>query len=227
MTRSRGWRSPLIAALVALAACSGTDDTPTSQASASPSRHGSLEPVVKITIPEPSGLDKQLDIVTPKQARTMSIADVLRQDERFTVFGQLAEHTKTGASGFPTWLELLDRPASQLGDDHEGMTIFVPTDEAFTKVEQAIRDALDDGLLVNAERYWLLGYHTVHRLFPSPEFQEGSVGSWAGDVQMTIDPLAYGGQPILETDLRVANGYIHVIGGVVVPDLVIQAAERG
>jgi hypothetical protein len=42
---------------------------------------------------------------------------------------------------------------------------------------------------------------------------------------MTIDPLAYGGQPIIETDLRVTNGYIHVIGGVVVPDLVLRAAE--
>lgn len=34
---------------------------------------------------------------------------------------------------------------------------------------------------------------------------------------MTVEPLTYGGQPILQTDLRVANGYIHVIGGVVVP----------
>jgi uncharacterized surface protein with fasciclin (FAS1) repeats len=155
----------------------------------------------------------------------MTIADVLRLDELFTVWRQLAEHTKTGAPGLPTWLELWDRPAAQLGDDDEGMTIFVPTDVAFTNLEPVVRDALAEGSLINAERYWLLGYHTVHRLFPSSEFQDGDVAPWEGDVQMTIDPLAYGGQPIIETDLRVTNGYIHVIGGVVVPDLVLRAAE--
>jgi hypothetical protein len=72
---------------------------------------------------------------------------------------------------------------------------------------------------------WLLGFHEVHRLFPSSEFSVGSVGSWEGDVEMTVNPLTYGGQPILQTDLRVANGYIHVIGGVVVSPLVLQAAN--
>ena len=141
----------------------------------------------------------------------MTIADVLRRDERFTVFRQLAEHTRTGAPGFPSWLELWDWPASRLGDDRDGLTVFVPTDEAFGRLEAVVREALAQGELVDAERYWLLGFHEVHRLFPSSEFSAGSVGSWEGDVGMTVDPLTYGGQPILQTDLRVANGYIHVI----------------
>lgn len=213
-----------ITAALVLVACGGRDEAPTSKVSPSPSGTGFLEAVVRITIPEPPGPDEQLVTVTPKQARSMTMAEVLRQDERFAVFRQLAENTKTGAEGFPTWLELWDRPASQLGDDDEGMTIFVPTDEAFTDVDPKVRDALAEGVLINAERYWLLGYHTVHRLFPSSEFSDGAVGAWEGDVQMTTEPLEYGGQPILETDLRVANGYIHVIGGVVIPDTVLRAA---
>jgi hypothetical protein len=44
------------------------------------------------------------------------------------------------------------------------------------------------------------------------------------DVELTLDPLTYGGCPILQTDLRTANGYIHVIGGVVLTDKVRDAA---
>jgi hypothetical protein len=43
------------------------------------------------------------------------------------------------------------------------------------------------------------------------------------DVELTRDPLTYGGCPILQTDLRAANGYIHVIGGVVVTDQLREA----
>jgi Fasciclin domain len=100
--------------------------------------------------------------------------------------------------------------ASRLGDDRDGLTVLVPTDEAFGRLEAVVREALAQGELVDAERYWLLGIHEVHRLFPSSEFSAGSVGSWEGNVEMTVDPLTYGGQPILQTDLQVANGYIHV-----------------
>jgi len=214
---------PLVAAALILVSCGGPGDTTRGGSTAQTrSPAGSTGPVVRIVIPDPPG--DTLVTVRPAQARKMTIADVLRQDERFTVFRQLAEHTLTSAPGRPSWLELWDRPASELGDDQDGYTVFVPTDEAFSRLEPVILEALAEGKLINAERYWLLGYHSVHRLFPSSEFGNGSAGSWEGDAQMTIDPPTYGGQPILQTDLRVANGYLHVIGGVVVPDLVLQAA---
>jgi uncharacterized surface protein with fasciclin (FAS1) repeats len=218
---------PLVVAVLIFVSCGGTEGTSLG-ASTSQTRSpaGSTDPVVKIVVPEPPGPGESLLTVRPAQARHMTIADVLRQDERFTVFRQLAEHTQTSAPGRPSWLELWDWPASKLGDDHDGYTVFAPTDEAFARLEPVLREALAEGRLINAERYWLLGYHGVHRLFPSSEFGNGSAGSWEGDVQMTLDPLTYGGQPILQTDLRVANGIIHVIDGVVVPDLVLQAAIR-
>ena len=88
--------------------------------------------------------------------------------------------------------------------------MFVPTDEAFGGAGGGRPGGPGPRRTVD-ERYWLLGFHEVHRLFPSSEFSAGSVGSWEGDIGMTVDPLTYGGQPILQTDLRVANGYIHVI----------------
>jgi len=213
---------PLVAAALILASCGGTEDT---IPGASTSQTRSPGQVVEIVVPEPPGPGESLVTVRPAQARHMTIADVLRQDERFTVFRQLAENTKTSAEGFPSWLELWDRSVSEVGGDFDGWTVFVPTDEAFAELAPVVREALTEGKLINAERYWILGYHTVHRLFPSSEFMDGSAGSWEGDVEMTVDPPTYGDQPILQTDLRVANGYIHVISGVVVPDLVLQAAN--
>jgi len=217
---------PLVVAVLIFVSCGGTEGTsPGASTSQTRSPAGSTDPVVKIVVPEPPGPGESLLTVRPAQARHMTIADVLRQDERFTVFRQLAEHTETSAEGFPSWLELWDRSVSEVGGDFDGWTVFIPTDEAFAELATIVREALTEGKLINAERYWILGYHTVHRLFPSSEFSNGSAGSWEGDVEMTVDPPTYGGQPILQTDLRVANGSIHVIGGVVVPDLVLQAAN--
>lgn len=210
------------AALILIACGSHNSTTPGGQAAVTPA--SGTGPIVKIVIPPPPGPGETLVTIAPRQARTMTIADVLRQDERFTVFRQLAEQTLTSAPGRPSWLELWHRPASSLGDNHDGYTVFVPTEEAFSRLEPVLRDALADGKLRNAERYWLLGYHGVHRLFPSSEFRNGPAGSWDGDVEIALDPLTYGGQPIMQTDMQVANGYIHVIDGVVVPDLVMQRA---
>lgn len=222
-SRGRSWPPPLIAALLVLAACGGTGDaTREGRTTSSASPTG---PIVKIVIPE-RGPGESFVTVAPAAARDMTIAEVLLEDERFTVFRQLAEHTLTSAPGRPSWLELWDWPATKLGDNRDGYTVFAPTDEAFSRLDPVLRDTLAEGKLSNAERYWLLGYHGVHRLFPSSEFRKGSVGSWEGDVEITIAPLTYGGQPILQTDLRIANGYIHVIGGVVVPDLLLQAAAE-
>jgi hypothetical protein len=113
------------------------------------------------------------------------------------------------------------------------VTVFVPTDTAFAVLDPEIRAPFEEGRLDNLVRYVWLGRHTVHKPYPS-SFVEGlqgnrqptGLGSWEKtsgpsgpvDVELTVDPLTYGGCPILQLDLRTANGYIHVIGGVVLAD---------
>lgn len=172
-----------------------------------------------------------LRTVSPAEARELTVAEVLRRDERFSQFRKLAEETSTQAA--ISFLEIWDRPTDAFGNEL-WTTVFVPTDTAFAVLDPDILTAFQEGRLDNLIQYGWLGHHTVHRPYPSTEFTEGPQGNWqptgtgtwentAGasgpvDVRLTLDPLTYGGCPILQTDLRVANGYIHVIGGVVVTD---------
>jgi Fasciclin domain len=175
--------------------------------------------------------------VSSTEAGTLTIAGVLRRDGRFRQFRRLAEGTSTQVSKsfLDTWNQPTDRPGNEVW-----VTVFVPTDTAFAALDPEIRAALEKGRLHNLARYIWLGHHSLHRPYPSSEFVEGlqanwqptGVGSWEKtggpsgpvDVQLTLDPLTYGGCPILQTDLRTRNGYIHIIGGVVVPDQVRDAA---
>jgi hypothetical protein len=184
-----------------------------------------------------TGEDPALAIVSPAEARELTIADVLRRDGRFTRFRKLAEETDTQIA--VSFLEIWDRPRDRPGN-RVWTTVFVPTDTAFAVLAPDVLEAFDKGRLDNLSRYVWLGHHTVHRPYPSSDFTEGLQGNWQPtgvgrwentsgpsgpvDVELTLAPLTYGGCPILQTDLRTTNGYIHVIGGVVVPDRVRDAA---
>ena len=61
--------------------------------------------------PTASGRGEALVTVQPTLARNMTISDVLRRTNASPA-RQLAEHTRTGAPGFPSWLELWDWPAA-------------------------------------------------------------------------------------------------------------------
>ncbi|MBW3665549.1 MAG: fasciclin domain-containing protein [Actinobacteria bacterium] len=169
---------------------------------------------------------EQLRTVSPERASDMTIAEVLGADERFTIFHELADSTETGIPGHPSWLEVWDWDAERLGNDRDGVTVFVPTDDAFAATASELVPALRDGDLVNQARYIWLGHHYVHLLYPSSDFEAGRQHTWRGNVDMTLDPLAWGGHAVVQTDLRTANGYIHVIDGVVVPAEVRDAAKR-
>jgi uncharacterized surface protein with fasciclin (FAS1) repeats len=175
--------------------------------------------------------------VSPAEAEELTIAEVLRRDERFSQFRKLAEGTDTQVA--KSFLETWDQPTDRLGNEL-WMTVFVPTDAAFAVLDPEILAAFEEGRLDNLVRYVWLGHHSVHRPYPSTEFAEGlqhnwqptGMGSWEKteglsgpvDVELTLDPLTYGGCPILQTDLRTENGYIHVIGGVVLTDKVREVA---
>ncbi len=178
-----------------------------------------------------TGSNPDLATVSSTEARRLTVAEVLRRDERFMQFRKLAGMTATqvAVSFLEIWDHRTDRPGNRVW-----VTVFVPTDTAFAALDPRIRTAFERGQLDNLTRYTWLGHHTIHRPYPSKDFNEGLQGNWQPtgrgtwenttgpsgpvDVELTLDPLTYGGCPILQTDLRTANGYIHVIGGVVLTD---------
>lgn len=164
--------------------------------------------------------------VTPEAAAEMSIAEMLGADPRFTRFHDLVSRTvSTGLN--QSWLEIWDWPASRMGDSQEGVTVFVPDDAAFERLDPRLLTVIEDPELDNDIRYSLLGHHYVHSLYPSSEFEAGSQRTWrgAGSVELTLEPLTWGGCPVVQTDIRVSNGYIHVVDGIVIPADLRQAAQ--
>lgn len=55
--------------------------------------------------------------VSASEALSMTIADVLRADDRFSQVRDLAEQTRTARRGEPSWLETWDSPAETIGED--------------------------------------------------------------------------------------------------------------
>jgi hypothetical protein len=170
--------------------------------------------------------------VEPSEARDMSLAEVLRSDGRFTSFRELAEGTMTGilnGGSYLSWLDIWDWPASRMGDNQEGVTLFVPTDTSVGALDPQLLRALQAGEIDNNTRYKWMGHHYFHWLYPSSEFTAGPQRTWSGSpnavLELALEPLQLGGCPILQTDLRAANGYIHVLGGVIVPDVVREAVQ--
>lgn len=204
---TRRWRPATLAAtlsLLLLAACSGASGASGSPTTAAPSPPRT---------------------VSASEAATMTIAEVVRSDDRFSRLRDLAASTRTAATGEPSWLEIWDLHAEILGEDREGVTVFAPTDDAFETMDPTLLEQLDAGQLDNGARYALLGTHYVGRLLPQAEFEDGPAPVWRGEAEITGDPPTFGGHAIVQPDLQTTNGYIHVIDGVVVPDEVHGASD--
>lgn len=158
-----------------------------------------------------------------------TIADVLRSDPRFSRFRDVVARTQTPIAD--SVLDVWDWPATRMGDDRDGVTLFVPIDAAFEALDPAILAVLEDPDVDNALLYDLFGHHYVHRLYPSSAFEAGDQQTWSrsagGAVQLGLDPPTWGGHPIVEADIRAANGWIHAVDGVVVPDDLAAAAAGG
>lgn len=217
----------LIATLAASCSAAGPID------STSPSMggQGSVEPSPRSVAPEATPRpSREIALACddlrgePASASETSIAGVLARDPRFTQFCGIVERTFSPGLGL-SWLEIWDWPASRMGDDQDGVTVFVPTSDAFAALDPALLTALQDGAVDNDMLYSLLGHHYVHRLYPSTDFEAGAQRTWSGSgtVELSLDPLTYGGCNVIETDIRANNGYLHAIDCVVVPDEMREA----
>ena len=103
--------------------------------------------------------------VTEAEAARMSIAELLMTDPRFDEFRNLAAQTVSEGLGM-SWLEAWDMQAEQMGDNRDGVTVFVPVNAAFERLDPGLASVLREGELDNELRYTLLGHHHVHRLLP-------------------------------------------------------------
>lgn len=191
----------------------------------------SAEPSVGSSPPEPSpGPSHEITLSCddlrgePASASETSIAGVLARDPRLTQFCTIVEGTFSPGLGL-SWLEIWDWPASQMGDNQDGVTVFAPTNDAVAALDPALLTALEDGALDNQLLYSLIGRHYIHKLYPSTDFEDGTQRTWSGSgtVELSLDPLSYGGCNVIETDIRANNGYVHAIDCVVVPDEMAEA----
>ena len=171
----------------------------------------------------PAATGTQADALTSEEIASMTIAEVLRSDARFSRFRDVVERVETPIA--ESVLAVWDWPAHQMGDNRDGVTVFAPTDAAFEKLDPAVLAVIEDPDIDNALLYSLFSLHYVHRLYPSVDFEPGDQRTWRnGSVQLGVDPLTWGGHPISETDLRTKNGIVHAVDGLVVPGELADAA---
>lgn len=178
------------------------------------------EPDVAAETPSQTPTGAQAAPAPSEEPAPVTTADVLRSEERFSRFRDVLERTKSGARSI---LEILDDPA--------GVTLFVPIDAAFDALDPTVVAVIEDPAVDNDLLYGLFGHHYVHSPYPSERFRPGDQLTWrrsdSGPVQLSLSPLTWGGHRIIQTDIRTANGFIHVIDGVVIPDDLAHAATTG
>ena len=145
--------------------------------------------------------------------RDRSIAAVLAADDRFDVLTRILEQ---------------DAPAivlRSLGSTDIDITWFAPTDEAFA----ALPDALLDALLSYDRRIQaVLDHHAIRGVYSSAELEarareNGRLGTTAGaliELSLSDGELKVDDATVVEADIEAANGVIHVVDAVLIPEFV-------
>ena len=104
-----------------------------------------------------------------------------------------------------------------------GLTLFAPTDEAFTKLPQEIIDTILNSEL--EELATIIGYHVAPELLPSSALTDGlgffSITDAALRVYKIGDDTYINNARIIQTDIIASNGIVHVLDDVILaPDVV-------
>ncbi|MEM9940334.1 MAG: fasciclin domain-containing protein [Planctomycetota bacterium] len=161
----------------------------------------------------------QLRAETPEEAAT--IGRRLEGIEKATTFIKLLKNT--------------DKAESLLFAPNGSTTVFVPTNEAFSKLSEARRKVLFDP----ANKHWLervLTYHAVHRnrvdnyIIENVNLIQNGLGQY---LKVNPQPDGYAkieNAQILEVDLACSNGVVHFIDEVLDPielDLFEQLEQDG
>jgi hypothetical protein len=146
----------------------------------------------------------------------------------------IGQYLKVHQTEYPKFFRLLEKgkmlsPLYAYNPRGEGYTLFLPTDEAVDEfIKQSLKyhtieELLKDTVFV----YYLTRYHTLNRKVHTDEFPDGgltdstitrerlSVGFYPeGDLQRI---LINNEAPVIQPNLGMTNGYIHVISKVLQP----------
>jgi uncharacterized surface protein with fasciclin (FAS1) repeats len=112
--------------------------------------------------------------------------------------------------------------AGALDSDMVNLTLFAPNNAAFRKVPAAVLNTLltNDEFIPHLTD--LLIYHVLVSEVFAIDLSDDLVVSAANgeDLLITIPPIAVNGNKVVEADIDVSNGVIHIIDGVLLPSWV-------
>ncbi len=192
----------MILALI-LAACGGTDPTPTSapEPTEAPTEEPTAEPMEE---PTEEPMEEPTEESMEEEMASNSIVDIAEADGRFTTLIAAVE-----AAGLAETLS------------GEGpFTVFAPTDDAFaTLPEGTVETLLEEpaGDLTD-----ILLYHVVEGVVPASEVVnlESATTLLGEDITIEVvgeDVVLNGEVEVIVTDIEASNGIIHVIDAVLLP----------
>lgn len=99
-------------------------------------------------------------------------------------------------------------------------TMFVPTDEAFTQLDEATMAEITDGPRLG----WFLHAHMLAEGQGGIRSDDLTTKNYQNPGARTLTPvtvdgqhITYGGADVIETDIEAGDGIVHVIDGIVIP----------
>jgi uncharacterized surface protein with fasciclin (FAS1) repeats len=180
-----------IALLFMLAACSSTPEAAATEA-----------PPVPTAAPLPTK-------VPPEDYPEGSIAAVLRDDGRFSIFLEFSADVQ------------IHTDVPRLQNFERKWTVFAPTDEAFAALPAELMELMRSDPEAAEEMFF---HHHFDRELVSKDFE--LLATWPTAftprtvaIEATDDGFLYDGVLILETDIEAANGVIHVLKAVARPEI--------
>lgn len=124
---------------------------------------------------------------------------------------------------FDTFLSLLEEEGEIIGFiSSRGFdrTMFVPTDEAFAQLDEATMAEITDGPRLG----WFIHAHMLAEGQGGIRAEDLTTKDYQNPGARTLTPvtveaehITYGGATVIETNIEVDGGIVHVIDGVVIP----------
>ena len=150
--------------------------------------------------------------------------------EEFTMFDYLVENEEAFSS-FLRILESggLDRTLSAYNPNGEDYTLFLPTNEAIDQFIQGSSryGSLDDLLADRTYTAAISRFHVINRAFKTDEFPFGAFSEPTLShnyltVQVVVETdtayyLINNQAPVIQSNIEVSNGFVHVVGEMLVP----------
>jgi uncharacterized surface protein with fasciclin (FAS1) repeats len=126
---------------------------------------------------------------------------------------------------FTTLVEAVNRASLAQGLMEAGtVTIFAPTDEAFSKLPSGMMGFLLDN---PPELEQLLSYHVIAQRITSNDLSTVSSAPTVEGSLLTVEGTKVNDATIVQADIEASNGVIHAIDSVLIPESVSNLSMAG